>query len=379
MKKKLLKFFRRMLITLLILVIAFVVVAYFYMRQPQFGKAPEGARLERIKQSPNYKDGQFQNRHHTPSLTEGFGYTGVLWNFIFGKDKRSRPADSLPSVKTDLLHLSPEESVVVWMGHSSYFIQADGKRFLVDPVLSGSASPLPGGTRAFKGADIYTVDDLPPIDYLLITHDHYDHLDYKTITRLRPKVSMVICGLGVGSHLEYWDYEPAKIIEKDWDETAVLPDGFAAHVLTGRHFSGRTLSRNNTLWVSFLLETPHRKIFVGGDSGYDTHFAEIGNRFGEIDLAILENGQYNAAWRYIHMFPEEVWTAARELNAKRLLPVHSGKFVLGNHAWDEPLIRLSEAAAKNPDGVQLCTPMIGEKLLLDSATQACSTWWKNAK
>lgn len=368
-----------MLLTLLVLSLILVVTIYFFMRQPKFGKAPEGARLERIKQSPNYRDGQFQNRHHTPALAEGFGYAGVMWNFLFGKDKRSHPSDSLPSVKTDLLHLPADENVIIWMGHSSYFIQAEGRRFLVDPVLSGSASPLPGGTKSFRGADIYTVDELPPIDYLMITHDHYDHMDYTTLLQLRNKVSTVICGLGVGSHLEYWGYQPEKIIEKDWDETVALPDGFTAHVLTARHFSGRTFSRNNTLWVSFLLETPQRKIYIGGDSGYDTHFAEIGKRFGNIDLAILENGQYNAAWRYIHMFPEEVWQAAKELNAQRLLPVHSGKFVLGNHAWDEPLSRLSEAAAKNPNGVQLCTPMIGEKLLLDSATQACSTWWKNVK
>lgn len=293
---------------------------------------------------------------------------------MFEKVERLRPLDSLPSVKTDLLALQADKDVLVWFGHSSYFMQINGKRILVDPVFSGSVSPVPGGGKAFKGADIYTIDDFPEIDYLFISHDHYDHLDYKTALLLKNKVKKVICGLGVGSHLERWGYPADMVIEKDWWEQVDLGDGFTAYTTPARHFSGRSFSRNNTLWLSYVLQTPSMKIYIGGDSGYDTHFAEIGEKYGPVDLAILENGQYNVAWKYIHMQPEEVLQAAKDLKAKRLLPVHSSKFVLGNHPWDEPLRRI-KAAADMP----LATPMIGQIVDLHDEKQVFTEWWKDVK
>ncbi|MBW8687916.1 MBL fold metallo-hydrolase [Chitinophaga sp. B61] len=346
------------------------IIVLLYMRHPLFGEKPSGKRLELIKQSPHYKDGQFQNIHHTPQLSEGYNMSGVLYDFMFKKRVRLRPIDALPSVKTDLSAIQPDQDVLIWFGHSSYYIQTGGKRFLADPVFSGSASPLPVGTKAFKGADIYSIDDFPVIDYLFISHDHYDHLDYKTMVALKDKVGKVICGLGVGAHLERWGYTPAQIIETDWWQDVELGEGFSAHTAPTRHFSGRSLSRNNTLWQSYILQTPSLKIYIGGDSGYDTHFAEIGKKFGPIDFAILENGQYDLAWKYIHMQPEEVLQAAKDLNAKRLLPVHSSKFTLGNHPWDEPLKRL-KAIADMP----LATPMIGQIVDLRNDQQVFQDWW----
>jgi len=346
---------------------------FLSLRQPLFGKAPSGARLERMKQSPNYKDGKFQNRHFTPDLSEGYSMPGVIWNFLFKKDARNKPGFPLPAIKTDLLSLPSDSDVLVWFGHSSYFMQIEGKRFLVDPVFSGNAAPAPGSNKSFPGTDLYSAADMPDIDYLLITHDHYDHLDYPSMVELKSKVNKVVCGLGVGSHFEYWGYDTANIIEKDWNESLELDKGFTLHTASARHFSGRMFSRNNTLWLSFILQTPKLQIYIGGDSGYDTHFAEIGERFGEFDLAILENGQYNVAWQAIHMLPDEVLLAAKDLKAKRLLPVHSSKFALALHAWDEPLNKITEL---NQGQIPLLTPMIGEPVYLNDSTQQFAAWWK---
>jgi L-ascorbate metabolism protein UlaG (beta-lactamase superfamily) len=342
-----------------------------------FGKLPNGDRLERIKQSPNYKNGAFQNQSVTPDLTDGATYYSVTKEFIFGKKERVSPVDKIPSVKTNLLNLNRDENVLVWFGHSSYFIQLDGKRILVDPVLSGNASPFSFTTKAFKGTDVYTTDDIPEIDYLFISHDHYDHLDYKTIVKLRPKIKNIICGLGTGEHIEHWGYDKNSIIEKDWNEKIILHDTFIAHTTPARHFSGRGLKRNQALWTSYVLQTPSMQLFLGGDSGYDNHFKEIGKTFGEFDLAILENGQYDKSWKHIHLMPHEILQAAKDLNTKRIFPVHSSKFALGNHSWDEPLQLITEN--NTSEKLNIITPMIGERVNLHDATQEFSQWWKGVK
>ncbi len=297
----------------------------------------------------------------------------VLRKFFFDKTANKIPPAPLPSRKTDLLHLDPGSQTLVWFGHSSYFIQVDGKKILVDPVFSGNASPLSFTTKSFKGSDIYTVSDLPDIDLLIISHDHWDHLDYKTILLLKPKVRKIITSLGVGAHLESWGFNKTAIVEMDWNEEVELDKGFIVNSVTARHFSGRGFKRNRTIWSSFVLTTPGKKIFIGGDSGYDRHFAEIGNQFGPFDLAILEDGQYNLNWKYIHMLPEETVQAAIDLRAKKLLPVHWAKFNLSLHAWNEPILRITkEAKNKNMD---LLHPMIGEAVNLD-IEQKFENWWE---
>ena len=355
------------------LIVVLAIAVIIYIQQPKFGQTPKGERLERVRKSPNYKDGSFQNRSHTPDLTEGVSYYAVLKEFLFAEKKRVKPLDTIPSTKTNLLDLDPEQNILVWFGHSSYFMQLDGKRILVDPVLSGAASPLAFTTRAFLGTDAYTVDDIPEIDYLFISHDHWDHTDHETLLLLRQKIKRVICGLGTGEHFQHWGYDKSIITEEDWDTKILLDSGFIAHTTTARHFSGRGLQRNKALWTSFVLQTPSFQIFIGGDSGYDTHFAEIGNKFGQFDLVILENGQYDKSWKYIHMMPEEVLLAARDLNAKRLFPVHSAKFALANHAWDEPLVKITEF--NRGVNLPLVTPIIGELVNMNDSTQAFSNWW----
>ena len=365
-----------MYITILIIVLLILVV-YIFLRQPQFGKLPTGERLAKIKNALNYQNGSFQNESITPDLSEGATYFSVIKEFLFEKKKRVKPVDTIPSVKTDLLNLDIKKDVLVWFGHSSYFIQIDGKRILVDPVFCGYASPFSFSTKAFKGTNNYSPADIPPIDFLFISHDHWDHLDYQTIKELQPKIKHVICALGTGEHLEHWGYSPEKIIEKNWNEQILLEDGISVHTVPSRHFSGRGFKRNQALWTSFVLQTPTMKIFIGGDSGYDKHFAEAGKKFGEFDLVILENGQYDKSWKYIHMMPGEILKATKDLKAKKLLAVHNSKFAIANHPWDEPLINV--AAAFKSEKINLLTPKIGEQVNLKDDKQVFSEWWKDLR
>ncbi|MBC7425811.1 MAG: MBL fold metallo-hydrolase [Bacteroidia bacterium] len=348
------------------------IIGYLYL--PEFGKKPKNERLLSVLASPNYKNGSFKNISFTPDLTEGVTYPGVMKEFIFTKKLRMKPEAVLPSEFTDLKNVDPERDFMVWMGHSSYFIQVDCKKILVDPVFSGAASPLSFTTKAFVGSDVYKVEDLPAIDYLFISHDHWDHMDYKTIVALKLKVKKIICGLGVGQHFERWGFEMKIIIEKDWNESFDLDPGFTVNTVSARHFSGRGIKRNQSLWMSYALKTPTTNIFIGGDSGYDSHFAEAGNMFGPFDIAILENGQYDKSWKYIHMMPEDVLKAASELKAKVLLPVHSSKFALANHAWDTPLKTIT--GLHHDESIKLITPKIGEEIRFKDLSQEYQKWWE---
>lgn len=363
---------------MLVVLLPFITIAFalfVFLRHPKFGKLPSGKRLARIQQSPNYKNGAFQNVSFTPDLAEGATMYSVMKEFFFSEKKRNKPVDVIPAVKTDLHALDPLSNVLVWFGHSSYFMQVDGKKMLVDPVLSGAASPLSFTTRSFNGSDIYAPSDFPEIDYLFISHDHWDHLDYKTVLALKRKIKKIICSLGTGEHLERWGFSAGNIIERDWNEEVLLDDGFKVTTAPGRHFSGRGFKRNQALWTAFALQTPTLKLFIGGDSGYDSHFAEIGKRLGPFDLAILENGQYNKSWKYIHMMPDEVLKAATELRATRLFPVHSAKFALSLHEWDAPLKTITEL--NKSIGMPLITPRIGELVNLKDNNQIFSNWWEN--
>ncbi|MEO5890922.1 MAG: MBL fold metallo-hydrolase [Ferruginibacter sp.] len=360
-----------MIFFIILLVIVLLVSAFLQM--PMFGKIPSGDRLERIKKSANFKNGKFQNLSLTPDLTEGVSYYAVMKEIFFNKKIRVKPTDILPSIKTNLHTIHPEKDALVWFGHSSYFMQIGGKKILVDPVLSGAASPIRATTMSFKGSDIYTADDIPDIDYLFISHDHWDHLDYSTIKQLQPRIKKIICGLGTGQHFERWGFNLNQVIEKDWGDEIILDDGFSVAVTPARHFSGRGLKRNVSLWVSFVLRTPLMKIFIGGDSGYGSHFADIGDQYGPFDLAILECGQYDKSWKYIHMMPEEIVRAASDLKAVQLLPVHWAKFSLANHSWDDPIKRVSASAKTNNQ--QLVTPMIGEAVDLKDIADSIA-WWE---
>lgn len=351
---------------------ALIAISVFLVLQhPKFGRLPKGERLERIKNSPHFDGKIFKNRSETPQLTNEKGFWGMMNESFSAKNKR--PPAIIPSVKTDLLKISPEQNVLVWFGHSSYYMQIGGKRFLVDPVFCGNASPFSFSMKAFNGTDVYSVSDLPEIDFLVITHDHWDHLDYKTVKELNPKVKTAVTALGVGAHLEAWGFEKEKIVELDWFEK-LEKDSVVFDALPARHFSGRGLIHKKTLWSSFMLQTDSLKIYIGGDGGYDNHFKGIGEIFGPIDLAILENGQYNQSWKYIHMMPDQVLQAGTDLKATRVFPVHNSKFALANHAWDTPLKSITEFNKTKKQ--KLVTPVIGDIVNLNDENQEFSNWWE---
>jgi len=368
---------KRLIQILLVIVILITVTGMSILNQAKFGQSPKGERLERIKKSPNYVDGEFRNLHETPVLTTDESSFKVMMNFMFKKKVRVTPEDSIPLVKTDLESLNSQEDVLVWFGHSSYFIRLEGKTFLVDPVLSAYASPFSFANKAFEGTTYYTADDFPPIDYLIITHDHWDHLDYQTVTSLQPKIKHVICGLGIGQDFEYWGFDNSMITELDWYEGTNLAGGWELTATPARHYSGRGLKRNQSLWASYVLKTPASNIYIGGDSGYDDFFATIGTKYGPFDLAILEQGQYDQNWNLIHLLPEQVFDVAKDLQARRILPVHNSRFALANHPWDEPLNKITENHADS--GISVLTPKIGEPVLLKDSIQHFEKWWQYEK
>lgn len=335
------------------------------------GKLPSGKHLQQIRQSPNYKNGSFQNLSVTPMKPEGVSYWKMLRTF-FKKHPDTAPPQKLHSVKTDLNNLPDSEPVITWFGHSSYLLRIAKTNFLVDPVFSGNAAPVSFMVKAFPGSNEYTAEDMPVIDYLVLSHDHYDHLDFKTIRKLKHKVKHIICSLGISAHLKHWGISADIITELDWGQTATLEKSIQFMAAPARHFSGRGIKRGQTLWSSFILKSPTHTIYIGGDSGYDTHFKEIGNKYGPFDLAILEAGQYNVMWPLIHMMPEETVQAAIDLKAKALLPVHWGKFMLSMHPWNEPIKRVVAEAAEQK--LPLHTPRIGEILYINRQLPV-SNWW----
>jgi len=336
------------------------------------GKSPSGKHLEKLKQSPNYKKSAFQNLSDTPMKPDDISYWKIMKEFIH-KNKNTAPPGLLPSVKTDLTNLNSSKPIIVWFGHSSYFIRIENKNFLIDPVFSGNAAPLSFMIKAFPGSNIYRPEDMPAIDYLILTHDHYDHLDFKTVRKLRNKVNKIYCSLGVSSHLKYWGFDINKITEMDWWDSIQLDKNISLTAAPARHFSGRGIKRGQTFWSSFILKTKDHNLYLGGDSGYDSHFKEIGDKYGPFDIAILEAGQYNAMWPLIHMMPEETVQAAVDLKATSLLPVHWGKFTLALHAWDEPIKRVLEKAESL--NMKVYSPKIGQPLILEDVFKT-EKWWE---
>ncbi len=343
-----------------------------YLNLAKFGHLPDKISLEKIRKSSHQIEGKFHNLHHTPKMTGNGGFLATMWDFYFGHHPDTKPVKNIPSVKTDLKNLDKNEDLLIWFGHSSAYFQLKGQTFLIDPVFSNNASPIPYNVVPFKGTNIYSPNDMPEIDYLIITHDHYDHLDYETITALKPKVKNVITGLGVGSHFRYWGYDNAIIQELDWFESIEIANG-KIHCLPARHFSGR-LFENRTLWASFLFETDDFRLYMSGDSGYDDHYKKIAEQFGEIDFTLLEAGQYDNNWRYIHEQPEEIIKAATDLKAKRILLIHNSKFSICNHAWYDPLEK-TDALNQTAD-LNIITPKIGEVIKLRNKNQKFNKWWK---
>lgn len=332
-----------------------------------FGKNPAKAQ---IQHSANYKENAFQNLEYTVMLTEEASFYKMTKDLIAGNKKRV-PDKLIPSIKTNLNQL--KEDSITWLGHSSYHLYFAGKHILVDPVFSGYAAPFSFMIKAFEGSNTYQPNDIENIDLLILTHDHYDHLDYHTLLKLKSKIKHICCSIGIASHLIYWGFDAKIIDELDWWQSTQIDNEIRLTATPARHFSGRGIKRAQTLWSSFVIENKQRKLFLGGDSGYGNHFADIGQKFDNFDLAILECGQYNEKWPMIHMQPEQTVQAGIDLNAKNILPVHWGKFALAYHDWGEPINRFTKKAIDL--NVKHITPQIGESYFFDKPHET-KAWWK---
>ncbi|MCA8830368.1 MBL fold metallo-hydrolase [Hymenobacter pini] len=336
-----------------------------------FGKNPTRALQRQFAALANFQEGRFQNLGGV-RFNLGEAPMGKMLLDFLRKPRTVTPSRLLPTVRTNLHQPATSLPTIIWFGHSSYLIQARGLNILVDPVFSGAASPVPFAVKAYPGADAYTVADLPPIDVLVLTHDHYDHLDYATVAQLRSNVAQVVTPLGVGGHLQVWGYQPEQITELNWHETAEPAPGVRLTATPAQHMSGRSLAPQRTLWASYVLQLDAYRLFLGGDSGYGPHFRAIGQQYGPFDVALLENGQYNLSWQSIHCLPEETALAAQDLGARLLLPVHWAKFTLAYHPWNEPIQLVLKAA--DAAGLPVTVPRIGQPYTLGTPPLR-EEWW----
>ena len=325
----------------------------------------EGARLERARASKQFRDGAFANPSGAaPGLKSG-NAGGVLSDFVFGGRAR-RPRGELPVESPLARWATPVPSSrlrITWLGHSTMLIEQDGLRVLTDPVFGERASPVSfAGPKRFHRVPA-TIAELPPLDAILLSHDHFDHLCASSMRELAKTRVPVVTSLGVGARLEALGFEPSSIVELDWWERHVLPGGELAFTATpAQHFSGRSLGdRNATLWSSWVIETDRHRVFFSGDTGLAPEFAEVGARFGSFDVVMLEIGAFHPAWGQIHLGPENALRAFEMLGGGALLPVHWGTFDLALHPWDEPaetLLALGQPLMKR--GARILTPRLGE-------------------
>lgn len=357
-------------IVALVLLVVFTVIILYVKFAPQFGAPSKGKNLERIRNSPNYQGGKFRNLLPTPMA----GENNSMWKngLKFLKKSVGRSPDKpIETVKFDKIKfIEPHEEISIsWFGHSSVILNIEGKIILTDPVFSEKASPFSFmGVKRFDYTNQYSADDLPDIDMVLISHDHYDHLDYKTILQIHQKVKKFYVPLGVSAHLTRWGIPISKIVEMDWWEEMPENNNFKLIATPSRHFSGRAgYDKDYTLWCSWIVKTDKHAVYYSGDSGYGNHFKEIGEKYGPFDLSVMECGQYNEGWPYIHMMPEQSIQAHIDLNAGVILPVHWGKFNLSLHTWTEPINRaINEANRLN---VNLLKATAGEIYSINKANK----------
>ncbi len=303
---------------------------------------------------------KFENIIPTAMNPEGTSMWAALAKMIRGVPGRS-PGEAIETIPVDPIELEIiDYDFYLFLGHSSIFIQLEGVRIMIDPVFNSTASPIPFvGPKAFTYTHNYHLNKFPNPDIILISHDHYDHLDKKTIKLLCKGRSTFICPLEVGIILKNWGVDSERIVELDWDDSFTFRNKLTITAKSARHFSGRgILNRMTTLWCSFAIRAGNQNIFYSGDSGYGPHFKDIGEQSGPFNHAFIECGQYNVNWPLIHMMPEETVQAAIDLNTKSFMPIHWSKFALSLHPWDEPPKRAATAAkARNQN---IIIPKIGK-------------------
>ncbi len=359
---------------LLTIILTVLIILLFVNLNPAFGGRVSRQERKNYSDLENYNKGRFRNQIPTPmDMNFGDGMK-IMWEFLRGAESRE-PDIILPVTKILPKTIGTSDSTkVTWFGHSTFLIEMAGKIILIDPMFGRTSSPI-----FFIGPRRYTmnfpveIDTLPSIDYVVISHDHYDHLDMRSIKKLKTKTTKFIVPLGVDKHLQRWGVNQSKINKLNWWQEINFEElSFIA--TPARHFSGRAFNdRARTLWCSWIIKTRDHTIFFSGDTGYGPHFQQIYKKYGSVDLALLECGQYNQQWKNVHMFPEQTVAAAKDLNAKVFMPIHWSGFTLSVHEWTEPVERAIQAAEEN--NIRITTPKIGQRINLHENIFPNQKWW----
>lgn len=361
-------------ILILTLLLGYIAFVNFY---PSFGGDVSSTHKKEYEKSMNFKNGQFVNKKDVPEDLSFMETLKLARKFFFTKVPNGSPQHDIPVKKidsTDIVNFK-DSTRIIWFGHSAFLVQMDNKTVLIDPMFGKVAAPHEWlGANRFNSEMPIAIEKLPKIDVVLISHDHYDHLDYKSIKKLKDKVGMFYTPLGVGVHLEAWGIGKERILEMDWWQDVDFK-GLTFTCTPAQHFSGRKFNnRQSTLWGSWVIQSPSESIFFSGDSGYGPHFKEIGKAFGPFDFAMVECGQYNKMWPDIHMFPEETAQVGIDLDAKWIMPIHWGAFKLALHGWTDPVERVAKKAEEL--NVNLVTPEIGEPIF-PGHLNSSRNWWRD--
>ena len=357
-----------LLVIIIFLIVFFLAVVLLLKFAPSVGKLPDEKKRAEYKARTEYFDGEsFRNMDSELTVLAG------------GEDtvgKRRTPSDEIPVVKSETVESGEEGKLfVTWLGHSSALVQLGTENILIDPVFSKRVSPVQFlGPKRFSEVPV-EYENLPEIDVMLISHDHYDHLDYRTIKALDGKVKKYIVPLGVESCLEGWGISLEKITALAWYETAEA-DGIEFTATPSQHFTMRNpFHRNAGWWCGFYFKDAYHSVYFTGDGGYSSNFKELAEKAGNIDLCLLECGQYGKGWPFIHMFPEESAQAALDCGVQWTIPVHWGAYCICNNDWDDSIIRFTAAADEK--GIQYATPLIGERVDYDTISDFNARWWEN--
>lgn len=376
--KRIIKIIKKVMLGFGIIVGLLIIIGILFVNlSPQFGGKASNKQELAYSKSANYKNGKFFNLGEI-SMKMSASDMVKAFSGMLKKIPNSKPGQSIEVEQLDSTALASYTSKtrVIWFGHSAFLLQMNGKNILIDPMFGDVPAPHPMlGSRRFNEEKPISIEQLPNIDAVLISHNHYDHLDYESIKKLRHKVSHFYTPLGLGNHLLAWGISEEKITELDWWDSVSFQD-LTFTSAPAQHFSGRGLTdRDKTLWCSWVIQSDTENIFFSGDSGYGKHFKAIGDKFKAFDFAMIECGQYNELWSEIHMFPEQTAQVGLDLNAKTIMPIHWGAFKLAQHSWTDPIERVSKKAKEL--NIKMVAPKIGEPLTISETPQTINDWWKN--